>query len=102
MNDYWNDPPEQPEPPMCKNCQEFMESSDNWVTSKCPVCGQENRKTPQCDPEPPEKDDEPITWDDRMMNFGPKCPHGNEWFSCDACDHASDIAFDAAREKRLR
>ena len=30
-----------------------------------------------------------------------KCPHGNKWHSCDACDFASDIAFDAARENRI-
>lgn len=32
---------------------------------------------------------------------GPEhCPHGKEWTGCDACDHAGDIAFDAAREGR--
>ena len=30
---------------------------------------------------------------------GPEhCPHGKEWTGCDACDHASDIAYDTARE----
>ena len=30
---------------------------------------------------------------------GPEhCPHGIDWSNCDACYHASDIAYDAARE----
>lgn len=27
-----------------------------------------------------------------------QCPHGNPAHACDACDVASDLAFDAARE----
>lgn len=40
--------------------------------------------------------------DDILEGFeGPeKCPHGNEWHQCDACDHLSDLAYDAARERR--
>jgi hypothetical protein len=30
-----------------------------------------------------------------------KCPHGNEWHECGPCDHASDLAYDAARENRF-
>jgi hypothetical protein len=30
------------------------------------------------------------------------CPHGKAWTDCDACDHASDLAYDAARESRHR
>jgi len=35
MNDYWNDPPEQPEPPQC--CDEIMDVDDKGacVCSKC-------------------------------------------------------------------
>ena len=30
---------------------------------------------------------------------GPEhCPHGIDWSNCDACYHAGDIAYDAARE----
>lgn len=30
---------------------------------------------------------------------GPEhCLHGIDWSNCDACYHASDVAFDAARE----
>lgn len=30
------------------------------------------------------------------------CPHGNPPGQCDHCDHAADLAFDAAREGRSR
>ena len=30
------------------------------------------------------------------------CPHGNTWGDCGACDYAADLAFDAAREERMR
>jgi hypothetical protein len=35
MNDYWNDPPEQPEPPEC--CDEIMDVDDKGacICSKC-------------------------------------------------------------------
>jgi hypothetical protein len=29
-----------------------------------------------------------------------KCPHGNDPAGCDSCDHLSDLAYDAARERR--
>ena len=28
------------------------------------------------------------------------CPHGNAWGDCSACDHAADMAYDAAREQK--
>lgn len=28
------------------------------------------------------------------------CPHGNKWGECNACDVASDLAYDAMREDR--
>jgi len=33
-------------------------------------------------------------------NFPPKCPHGNEWFACDACDRESDFQADCYRERQ--
>ena len=39
---------------------------------------------------------------DRMVNFPKFCPHGREWFDCDACDHAADIAYDSARERGMK
>jgi hypothetical protein len=100
MNDYWNDPPETPEPPWCKECDEFFEVAKDGLSAVCPKCGKKWEAEPDIEmPEPPK------SWtdeDERMVNFPPKCPHGNEWFACDACDHASDIAYDAARELRMK
>ena len=31
-----------------------------------------------------------------------KCPHGREWLDCNACMIAGDLAYDAAREARIR
>lgn len=95
MNDYWNDPPDEPEPPEC--CDEIMEVTEQGGC-RCSVCGKVIPPAKDIEP-PPEVVNEEITWDDRMVNFGPKCPHGNEWFACDHCAHASDIAYDAWRER---
>lgn len=107
MNDYWNDPAEEPEPPscpcpgdaLCAGFGEYQRTDETGMVFKCDTCGAEfgvKIHDPAPEPEPAE----PITWDDRMTNFGPKCPHGNEWFDCDACAQASDLAYDASREKR--
>ena len=94
MNDYWNDPPDHPEPPEC--CGDIMDVPEDGACL-CPKCGK--RIEPQQDIEPisdvPEEDfgniPEPET-----------CPHGNAFGDCDACDHAGDIAFDSAREQRFK
>jgi len=52
MNDYWNDPPEEPEPPFCVRCKEYMNVAENGLTAKCPVCGKEWAAQPQGIPEP--------------------------------------------------
>jgi len=77
-----------------------MESADNCLSAKCPVCGEKWAPLPQPDIEPPPQEKPWTDDDERMVNMGDKCPHGNEWFDCDACAHASDIAYDAARERR--
>ena len=47
MNDYWNDPPDYPEPPEC--CGDIMDVTDDGVCA-CPSCGK--RIEPQPDIEP--------------------------------------------------
>ena len=47
MTDYWNDPPEECEPPEC--CNEFMEVDDNG-NCHCLTCF----KTIECQPDPAE------------------------------------------------
>jgi hypothetical protein len=93
-SDWWNDPPDYPEPPEC--CDDAMEVFDDGVCL-CSHCGLRiDTCVPDWDPGP-----EPIVelpddfWD------GPEhCPHGKLWGDCDACDHLSDLAYDAARERR--
>lgn len=47
MNDYWNDPPDEEEPPEC--CGDIMDVNDDGVCV-CPKCGK--RIEPQPDPDP--------------------------------------------------
>lgn len=112
MNDYWNDPPEEPD------FSEISSSIEDWtcrVEKECPVrldseTGRKWREIPEtlwqeinriCGwdqeiPIPPLEDKEPIE-----PCEGPKqCPHGKEWGECNVCDYLSDIAYDSAREAR--
>jgi hypothetical protein len=75
MNDWWNDPPDEPE---------YDE-------------GQEPAKD-QCDTiEEYLMDVEPIEYECATPE---KCPHNKEWGLCDRCDFEGDLAYDAWREKR--
>lgn len=92
MQDYWNDPPETPEPPEC--CDEIMDvQPDGSVV--CSKCGR--RIEPEAHKPDAEIPQEQITRDPEPDGT---CPHGKKG-QCDACDHASDLAHDAAREQRL-
>jgi len=104
MRDYYNDPPESPEPPACPadppcpGAGEYLyDGKDGWVHS-CDTCGYQWVIPYPVDPEPePEQPADEQQIDEQSP--GP-CPHGNMG-ECDACDHASDIAYDSEREKRL-
>jgi len=102
MNDYWNDPPESPETPEC--CGDFMDYDEKTGACTCPTCGK--HVEPEPDIEPP--DDEPsdaeiAAWFAANPSPVPdRCPHGGEWGDCAHCDHASDLAYDAARERACR
>jgi len=93
MQDYWNDPPECPEVPEC--CDQEMTVSENG-DCLCETCGQIIER--ESDIEPMPDNEEPIDFKETETD---ECPHGKKWGECDACDHASDIAFDAARERRF-
>lgn len=43
-------------------------------------------------------------WDEHVAQEAPDtlCPHGFHWNECAECDHAGDLAYDAARESRGR
>ena len=108
MNDYWNEPPETPEPPMC--CGDYMDVLEDGGTCVCSVCGKKIEPAPDIEP----ADTEPwppksvggiclIDAEEYEEATGAEfCPHGRPWGECGACDHAGDIAYNAAREKRLR
>jgi len=101
MNDYWNDPPEEPEVPEC--CEMEMECDRNGVLW-CKNCGAQIEPDPEPEPIDEWKCDkcgrtypclcEPEPEEDQ------KCPHGKT-SGCDHCDYLSDIAFDTHRENRL-
>jgi hypothetical protein len=90
MTDFWNDPPETPEPPQC--CGDYMDFDETSGNCSCPTCGK------IIEPEPemlePWPNDEEITHS--------LCPHGIEMAECNDCMIASDFAFDASREKSWR
>jgi hypothetical protein len=93
MNDYWNNPPEYPEPPEC--CGDFMDVEENG-SCWCSTCGKRIEPMPDIEPVP-------------EVNFGniehetlsENCRHGRKYGECNTCEHLDDIAFDSAREARL-
>lgn len=114
MNDYWNDPPEYPDPPEC--CGEEMEIHDDG-TATCAKCGETVEPFP--DPEDEdiemmmaEPEHDPSEYCEQCDNIAKysrlcercarsaKCAHGNPVGQCDHCDYLGDIAFDSAREAR--
>ena len=103
MNDWWNDPPEGPEEQTCEKCDGFGEvakETGEQIVFLCFECGHEWTVKQAAEPDPPEevvRDDDDVP----EVSVG-KCPHGNKWGDCGACDYASDIAYDAARESRMR
>ena len=104
MNDWWNDPPEEPEVPTCEKCDglgEVAKETEEEVLFRCFECDHEWRVKKAAEPDPPE-DPQDRDDDEQPGQVEGKCPHGNEWHGCDHCDHLSDLAFDAARETRMR
>lgn len=97
MNDYWNDPPETPEPPEC--CGDYMDI-DTKGACVCGKCGKRIEPDAGCEPELGLPGEPWTEESDRLAPMGAKCPHGNPWFDCNACAAASDFAYDAAREQR--
>jgi len=110
MNDWWNDPPEEPEPPECPKCGEgygdvvtlYAADGSDGDCFQCDECG--HRWPMPAEPDPGPED----FFEDRdfLQSFtvpkpGPHCPHGKDCGECGACDHEGDLAYDAARERRM-
>lgn len=106
MNAWWNDPPDDgPDPPMCPitDCGGWADDSihelDGQLECKCEECGHQWMIPAPAEPGPEDFVD--VDLGDLPAFEGPEhCPHGNAWESCDACFHAGDLAYDAARERR--
>jgi len=96
MNDYWNDPPEEPEIPECCDLEMTVDNDGNC---KCSVCNATIEAQPDIGP----LDDPTEPWPPKGEKppESEECPHGKKWGDCGACDHAGDLAFDAARERRF-
>lgn len=88
-----DDPPDYPEVPEC--CDEEMEV-DSAGGCKCLTCGKTWDPPKEWDPGP-EPD---VELPDDFFEGPPMCPRGSPWTACDHCDHLSDLAYDAARERR--
>ena len=111
MNDWWNDPPlDEPEPPECPhdNCDGVGglvtlysadgESGECW---QCEYCGRRWPYDEPQEPDLPDQGEEEDTWCEPPPAPS-TCPHGRPWGECSACDHAGDLAYDAAREAQGR
>lgn len=94
MNDYHLDPPEEPEVPECCGYEMLVNNDGSCVCLEC-------HRRIEAPPEPEIESFEDVDIDiDFTKDTPTECPHGNPWSECDACFHASDIAYDAARERR--
>jgi len=103
MQDYWSDPPDDQEPPeWYMTLEDLLEQQEppQAVADAIRKAMEEwvNEYNAQHDIEPPPTNEEPIDFEEPETD---ECPHGKEWNDCGACDHASDLAFDAARERRF-
>ena len=103
MYEYWNDPPD----------------DDYEIPSTCPHCGSHDtvivtlnnqfacencNSIIECESRDEGYSEEEIERSQARIGSitGDRCPHGNEWGECDACDFAGDIAYDTERERRMR
>lgn len=103
MQDYWNDPPDEQEPPeWYMTLEDVLEQQDppqtvaDAIREVMEKWVQEHNA--QHDIDLLLENQESIDFEESGAD---ECPHGKRWGDCDACDYASDIAFDAARERRL-
>lgn len=94
MFESYFEPPEEPEIHEC--CDKEMDANENGDLI-CSVCG---NLIPHNDWDIDILPDEEIDFD-QIDTRQSTCPHGNEWGECGNCDHEGDLAYDAARERRV-
>lgn len=103
MNDYWNDPPEEPDFPSCPKCgntetdatytlSSFIchDCNHSWIPEPDIDAGKLAEITTEIEEFPPA---------DEMPPEMTECAHGNKPEDCDHCAHLSDMAYDAQRER---
>ena len=116
MNDWYLDPPEDPDLPECKlasttGCEGVGDALQQTLCTnyimRCSDCGAQWLMPILIDyQEPPDADCAASAAANKSLyaanaaNGVGICPHGIEHGTCDACDYLSDLAFDAAREDR--
>ena len=104
MQDYWNDPPEQPETPDCSKSGcggvgDWVRDTPQGQVVRCCQCGTEQVVEWDVDPEDAGPQDQETEIDPTPPEQPARCPHGAEWGDCGACDHLGDLEYDAARER---
>jgi hypothetical protein len=102
MNDYWNNPPDDQEPPeWYMTLEDILEQQEppelvaTAIRKAMDDWAQDYNDQHDIAPEPEMTHDEPDIIESDI------CPHDNQWGDCGACDYASDVAFDTAREQRF-
>jgi hypothetical protein len=95
VSDHHLDPPEEEEAPECCGYPMILNLNGSL---HCIECHRIINPAPDIEP----------LWEANEIfeipeEEGPTlCPHDRAWVDCDACYHASDLAYDAAREGRGR
>lgn len=96
MNDWWNDPPDDPDFPPCPECNsDDIDEDGPWL--RCQTCGHRWEDEPEKEIDP---DLFVVEFELEPAEYPDKCPHGSKPGECEACDVASDFAYDATREDR--
>lgn len=95
MQDFWNDPPEE-DTPYCTKCENEMDIRPDG-SAICRTCGNLIG--------PPSRDADPVPVEEKAFQNKPEpkskwCPHGKRWSECNDCYVASDMAYDANRERK--
>ena len=105
MNDHHLDPPDYPEPPEWYCILEmYLEDEtppkivEDAIRKAMDEWTQSHNEQRHPDPEP----DPVVELPDNFFAGPERCPHNRPWGDCGHCDYLSDIAYDTARESRLK
>ena len=95
MKDYWNDPPEYDDDPICPKCKNLADFNETETGFNC-ICSECGFKWFESAPE--QEEIEPDFYQDLFIIDEIKlCPHGNKPEECNACYEQGDFMYDASR-----